>query len=305
VRLAYVVGAGSDNTVADPAAYLTTNGGAVTFADIDGVAGSADDGPVDYSPKASPASVVYPNPFGLTGPGGVPGQLRSAIRADPMPGTIAGAARLSAAEVEGILRLSAERAQITRAGIRLPRGQIARVWISVVGNPAAAGVEPPVLGTYRTPDATIFSWDVAVQKARTAIFYSRGLERGSPRAFSSRSVGFLSQDMYPPGIENTPPGPLFGFQALFSLQGGTVPSAPINLNVPNGITIFPGGFPLYRNGVLIGAIGISGDGIEQDDIIGASGARDYLAPQTSRADNFVYQSARLPYAKFPRASSSF
>ncbi len=305
VRLAYVVGGGSENTVADPATFLAANGSAVTFADIDGIPASADDGAVDYSPKASPPAVVYPNPFGLTGPGGVPGQLRSAIRADPLPGNIAGAARLSAAEVETILRLAAERTQITRAGIRLPRGKITQVWISVINNPAANGVEPVVLGTYRTPDATIFSWDVAVQKARTALFYSRGLERGTPRAFSSRSVGFLSQDRYPPGIGNNPQGLLFGFQAAFSLNGGTVPSAPINLNVPNGITIFPGGFPLYRNGVLIGAIGVSGDGIEQDDIVGASGARDLLAPQESRADNFVYERARLPYAKFPRASSSF
>lgn len=305
VRLAYVVGAGSENIVANPAAFLAANGSAVSFADIDGAAASADDGPVDYSPKASPPAVVYPNPFGLTGTGGVPGQLRSAIRADPLLGTIAGAARLSAAEVEGILRLAAERSQITRAGIRLPRGQIAQVWISVVNNPAVGGVEPVVLGTYRTPDATIFSWDVAVQKARTALFYSRGLERGTPRAFSSRSVGFLSQDIYPPGIGDNPPGPFFGWQEFYSLSGGTVPSAPINLNVPNGITIFPGGFPLYRNGVLIGAIGVSGDGIEQDDIVGASGAKNFLAPQTSRADNFVYESARLPYAKFPRASSSF
>lgn len=305
VRLAYVVGAWSNNTVANPAAFLASNGSAVTFADIDGVAASADDAAVDYAPKASPPSIVYPNPFGLTGPGGVPGELRSAIRADPMAGTISGAARLSAIEVESILRLATERATITRAGIRLPRGQIARVWISVVNNPAADGVKPVVLGTYRTPDATMFSWDVAVQKARTALFYSRGLERGTPRAFSSRSVGFLSQDSYPPGIKNTSPGPLFGLQGLFSLQGGEIPAKPINLNVPNGITIFPGGFPLYRNGVLIGAIGVSGDGIEQDDIIAASGARDFLAPPTARADNFVYQSARLPYAKFPRASSSF
>ena len=305
VRLAYVVGAGSDATVADPLAFLAANGSAVAFADIDGILASADDGPVNYSPRASPDAVVYPNPFGFTGPGGVPGQLRSAIRADPMAGTIAGAARLTAPEVESILRLAAERSQISRAGIRLPRGQITQVWISVINNPAVNGVEPVVLGTYRTPDATIFSWDVAVQKARTALFYSRGLERGTPRAFSSRSVGFLSQDIYPPGIGDNPPGPFFGLQALFSLSGGTVPAAPINPNVPNGITIFPGGFPLYRNGVLIGAIGVSGDGIDQDDICGASGARDFLAPKVNRADNFVYESARLPYAKFPRASSSF
>jgi hypothetical protein len=111
--------------------------------------------------------------------------------------------------------------------------------------------------------------------------------------------------MYPPGIDSTPPGPLNGLQALFSVSGLKVPAAPINLNVPNGITIFPGGFPLYRNGVLIGGIGVSGDGIEQDDIVGASGARDFLPPPESRADNMVYESARLPYARFPRASSSF
>lgn len=305
VRLAYQVETGSDATVAVPAAYLAANGMAVTLADIDGVAASADDGAVDYSPKASPAAVVYPDPFGLSGTNGTTGELRSAIRADPMPGTIAGQPRLTAAEVEGILRLASERSVITRAGIRLPRGQIARVWISVVNNPASAGVEPVVLGTYRTPDATIFSWDVAVQKARTAVFFSRGLERGTPRAFSSRSVGFLSQTMYPPGINGTPPGPLNGFQESFSLSGGAVPAAPVNLNVPNGITIFPGGFPLYRNGVLIGAIGVSGDGIEQDDIVGASGTRDFRPPQENRADNMVYQRARLPYAKFPRAASSF
>lgn len=313
IRLAYLVNTGSDSTVADPAAYLANpaNGQAVVLADIDGIPASSDDGAVNYSPKASPPAVAYPNPFGLLGADSIPGQLRSAIRADPLPGTIGGEARLSAAEVETILRLGAERSVITRAGIRLPRGQIARVWISVVNNPAADGVEPVVLGTYRTPDATIFSWDVAVQKARTALFFSRGLERGSPRAMSSRAVGFLSQSMYPPGIEGTPAGPLQVLQPLLSVRdfggatGFQIPTEPINPNVSNGITIFPGGFPLYRNGVLIGAVGVSGDGIEQDDIVAAAGARDFLAPAGSRADDMVYERARIPYAKFPRAASSF
>jgi hypothetical protein len=71
-------------------------------------------------------------------------------------------------------------------------------------------------------------------------------------------------------------------------------------NLPNGITIFPGGFPLYRNGQLIGAIGVSGDGIDQDDVIAAAGAENYPAPQAARADMLYYRNARLPYAKFPR-----
>jgi hypothetical protein len=71
----------------------------------------------------------------------------------------------------------------------------------------------------------------------------------------------------------------------------------------SGITIFPGGFPLYRNGQLIGAVGISGDGVDQDDIVGAAGTHDFLAPFSIRADQFAYLGARLPYAKFPRDPS--
>lgn len=312
LRVAYLASTGSNNTVANPSAFLAnpTNGQPVIFADIDGIPASLDNNPVDYSPKPSPATVLYPDPFGLTGINGSTGQLRSAIRADPIPGNLAGVPRLTALEVEDILRRAAERSQITRAGIRVPRGKITQVWISVINNPASPGVEPVVLGTYRTPDATIFSWDVAVQKARTALFFSRGLERGAPRAFSSRSVGFLAQSMYPPGIAGTFPGPFNGFQELWSLvnfgpNDNRVPAQPINLNVPNGITIFPGGFPLYRNGVLIGAIGVSGDGIEQDDIAAAAGTANFPPPPGSRSDDFVFQNARIPYAKFPRAATSF
>ena len=74
----------------------------------------------------------------------------------------------------------------------------------------------------------------------------------------------------------------------------------VNPNLPNGVTIFPGGFPLYRNGVLVGAIGVSGDGIEQDDIIAASGAAVFPSAEAIRADRTQYRGARLPYAKFPR-----
>jgi hypothetical protein len=69
---------------------------------------------------------------------------------------------------------------------------------------------------------------------------------------------------------------------------------PPNPELPNGITIFPGAFGWYRNGVLIGAIGISGDGVDQDDIVGASGTHDFLAPLSIRADQFFYRGARYP-----------
>lgn len=254
--------------------------------------------------------------------GGITNQLRSPIIGDSNPTLIEGEVRLSAAEVTSILSLAAQRANITRAGIRLPRGQKAQVFITVVSNPDADGVAPEILGTIQTPGATIFSWDVAVQKARTAIYFNRTNQNLFPFAniaMSTRTVGFLAQAHYPPGIKNTAPGPFLGLQELFSsfppsafpptpltntLNGVVVTNAPaIDPNLPNGITIFPGGFPLYRNGVLIGAIGVSGDGIDQDDIIAASGTVNFLPPENRRADQFRYRNARLPYAKFPRNPS--
>jgi uncharacterized protein GlcG (DUF336 family) len=239
--------------------------------------------------------------------GGVAGQIRQPIMADPIPGNINGQPRLSAEEVTSILAFAADRVRTTRGGIRLPVGTRMEAFISVVNNPNDPTVSPAVLGTFRTGDATIFSWDVAVQKARTALAFS-----DNGRAFSTRTVGFLSQTHLPPGIDVESPGPFFGLQEGFS---GLLPAALPALvpnpafspdpRFPNGMTIFPGGFPLYRNGQLIGAIGISGDGIDQDDIVGASGTQEFPAPFGIRADRFGFDGARLPYAKFPRDPEGF
>ena len=35
----------------------------------------------------------------------------------------------------------------------------------------------------------------------------------------------------------------------------------------NGLQIFSGGFPIFRGSTLVGALGISGDGIQQDALI--------------------------------------
>jgi uncharacterized protein GlcG (DUF336 family) len=270
--------------------------------------GNADPGfPIVGSPP--------PFPYLVATFGGVTGQIRQPIIGDPIAASINGQPRLNAAEVSSIIDFAAKRVRITRAGIRLPIGTQMQVFITVVNNPNIDGVAPTVLGTFRTGEATLFSWDVAVQKARTAVFYSRhdfaGL--GTNVALSTRAVGFLAQKNYPPSIDAEPPGPFFTEQDRVSGFAGTEPNVTFTAmagttplrngiipDLPNGITIFPGGFPLYRNGVLIGAIGISGDGVDQDDIVGASGTHDFLAPMPIRADEFFFRSARLPYAKFPR-----
>jgi hypothetical protein len=88
----------------------------------------------------------------------------------------------------------------------------------------------------------------------------------------------------------------------------------------NGIQIFPGAVPLYRSGILIGAIGISGDGIDQDDLVafysssraglnyaGQTTVGDpmlgFNAPQEMRADhiNLTPEGIRLRYVNCPEA----
>ena len=253
-----------------------------------------------------------PFPYPVATFAGVTGEIRQPIINDPFfPAPINGQARLTAPEVSSIINYAAQRVKITRAGIRLPIGTQMQAFITVVNNPDMPFTAPTVLGTFRTGEATLFSWDVAVQKARTVIHYSRNdfLNFGQNIAMSVRCVGFLAQCNYPPGINSQPPGPFNGEQEMFSgLNGNHCNPAAITPNsafapdpeLPNGITIFPGSFGLYRNGVLIGAIGVSGDGVDQDDIVGAAGTHDFLAPNAIRSDSFNFRGTRLPYAKFPR-----
>jgi uncharacterized protein GlcG (DUF336 family) len=261
----------------------------------------------NYPLMGAPPAFPYPK----ASFGGVTGELRQPIITDPLfPTPIDGQARLTAAEMTNIINFAADRVRITRAGIRLPIGTQMQVFITVVNNPNTPNVAPTVLGTFRTGEATLFSWDVSVQKARTVIYYSTNdfLNFGFDAAMSVRTVGFLAQCNYPPGIDGNAQGPFNGQQERFSgLLGNhcnpaaiTFSGTGINPALPNGITIFPGAFGLYRNGVLIGAIGISGDGVDQDDIAGASGTHDFLAPLSIRADQLFFRGTRLPYAKFPR-----
>jgi hypothetical protein len=68
----------------------------------------------------------------------------------------------------------------------------------------------------------------------------------------------------------------------------------------NGITIFPGGLPLYKQDQLVGAVGISGDGVDQDDLIASAGSAGFEAPPARRSDQVTIRGVRLPWVKFPR-----
>ena len=90
----------------------------------------------------------------------------------------------------------------------------------------------------------------------------------------------MAQAFFPPGIAGAPEGPLLGLQDAMNPT-----CAPVTLPLDNGITIFPGGVPLYKGGVLVGAIGVSGDGVDQDDFIATAGADLFPPPSGTMADS--------------------
>ena len=277
-----------------------------------------------------PIRPAQPSQFTSVTVGGVSGET------DPrfFPFIASPAGGLTAADVNTIISHAAQQASITRAAIRQPLGSSARVSIAVVD------VQGRVLGLFRTQDAPIFGFDVSVQKARTAAFYSSatagaqlraagfgsyvdrgaadGLKLDGSVAFTDRAGGFLHRPFFPDGIDNTPAGPFSTEINVFSpfnvglqldliktnlqaaIVGAAVPCSTIP-SLANGLQIFPGSVPLYKNGVLVGAVGISGDGVDQDDIISAGGGNGFSPPPNIRSDQIFVRGVRLPFLKFPRS----
>ena len=62
-----------------------------------------------------------------------------------------------------------------------------------------------------------------------------------------------------------------------------------------GLIEFPGGLPLYKNGQLVGGIGVSGDGVDEDEAVALAGAAGFLAPEALRIDTVT--SGSVPYIK--------
>jgi uncharacterized protein GlcG (DUF336 family) len=281
----------------------------------------------------SPILGAQTSQFTPTVVGGIAGEVDT--RFFPFAGSVPVTANsLTATDVNTIIAHAAQQANITRAAIRQPLGSNARVSIAVVD---PNGV---VLGLFRQADAPVFGFDVSVQKARSAAFLSRanaaalltaagfgsyasraaadGVQLNGAVALSDRAIGFLHRPFFPDGIDDTAPGPfstLIDQWSVFNvglqldliktnlqavLGGAALPCTSLS-NLPNGLQIFAGSIPLYKNGELVGAIGISGDGIDQDDLIAAAGATGYAPATGMRSDQFFVRSVRLPFVKFPRS----
>ena len=230
----------------------------------------------------------------LVGPLDSPGPAPDGDLVAPRDGSA-----LSALEVRQILDRAIATANQTRAIIRLPIGSRARMVIAVTD------LDGTILGLHRMPDATFFSIDVAVAKARNMVYFSSpsgvadlpGIPAGT--AVTNRTIGFGAQPLFPPGIDGSDHGPFFDLYVKDANNPCTQGSQPPNSN-QNGIVFFPGALPLYKNGVLAGGLGVSGDGVEQDDYVTSGAATGFEAAPNSRADRVFIDGVRMPYLKFPR-----
>jgi uncharacterized protein GlcG (DUF336 family) len=360
-------------STAVPVASLSTLGAFEPYFDTDGS---------ERSPDGTAISNAYARTYGVLPLAGLTTNANDAFGSLASPAVVLSAARgtptqefprrgwvprfpprdsplglITQADVVQLVQQSANAAEIVRAAIRNPNGVPERVWISVVDT---AG---NICGSFRTDDATVFSFDVHVQKARTAAFFSN-----NQVGFTSRAIGFMAQTSYPPGVQNTPAGPISGLMpdkpgnvsagslgdppsdgagrlteiaqllvddnfngvlnvpavaaapatlgdkvsavvqllarrlprirdgrisplqaaitvdlTLLRLRGGGQPTP--RTDIPNGITIFAGGVPIYKNGILVGGLGVSGGGIDQDDIIAFLGQKGFDPPSGVRCDS--------------------
>ncbi|MFC3712519.1 heme-binding protein [Sphingoaurantiacus capsulatus] len=204
-----------------------------------------------------------------------------------------------------------------------------------------------LLAAQRNPAlATGADANVSAFVARTRTFLNDPAALTGQKAITARAIGNLARPYFPDGELGRPNGPLSrpianwsplstGLQSALVfdnlaqhvghvVSGGTSPDTPAActfLPAPsaagprlrNGIQIFPGAVPVYRGTTLVGAIGVSGDGIDQDDMIsflgthnaGVGGANVRNADPVSRSDTIVVDvnpgTARLRYVGCPFA----
>ena len=254
--------------------------------------------------QASRPSAVSAGPVTGTGsffvtPANSAGQPPDGDLIAPAAGPLGG---LSASDVQTILNNAEATANATRAAIRLPIGSRTRMVIAV------ADLDGSVIGLRRMADSTVFSIDVAVSKARNMVYFNSSVRAaadlpGVPigTAVTNRTISFGAQPLFPPGIDGAGAGPFFNLYVQDVANPCTqgLQTGPPNAN-KSGIVFFPGSAGLYRNGALVGGLGVSGDGVDEDDFVTNGGTLGFEAPASIRADQISISGVRLPYFKFPR-----
>src|SRR5438105_1759958 len=226
-------------------------------------------------------------------------------------------------------------AQLTAADVTRVVEQAVTRAVSISGNSVIAVTdrEGYVLGVWNVSggEPTDEQIATAVSKAGTAAFLS-----SNQNAFTSRTAGFIIQQHFPPGVRNAAPGPLVGvglsnlfFSDINKFKGpGSVPlfsPTPGLAIIPVRFTSLdgtPGGIPLYKNGVLVGGIGVTGDGIpgpvpmfrdenplafisgyDKDEDVALAGQTGFRPSSSITADNVYINGFALSYVNSSTSNS--
>ena len=236
---------------------------------------------------------------------------------------------LSVDDVRTIVDQSVAQAQKTRAQVRLPYGLTASFIIAVTDQ------SREILAEFRMVDSLFDAVDVVPSKARNAYYFStregyevlrqlrgRGALRRLPLgARSSGRTGLGPHEPHhrlrrpaplPPGHRRLPardPGPwfdLFVYDTLNPCTEGPGPSRGGNRSFvnQNGITWFAGSAPLYQERPARGRHRrVSGDGVEQNDLVTAAGAVGFEPPDRRCGWTTASSAPATARCAFPGSSS--
>ncbi|MBN4055400.1 heme-binding protein, partial [bacterium AH-315-K03] len=147
----------------------------------------------------------------------------------------------------------------------------------------------------------------AISKAVTGAYLS-----SEGNAFSTRTASQIVQENFNPVEAAQPGGPLFGVQfSQFSCSDFTMDGAAISVGprrAPLGMSADPGGLPLYKNGTVVGGIGVIADGLysldkiisdsdrSSDEMIAFAGTFNYAAPVDRRGDRITVDGKAIRFS---------
>jgi uncharacterized protein GlcG (DUF336 family) len=224
---------------------------------------------------------------------------------------------LSAADVQQIIAQAVAEAKARNTpGVIAVTDRVGNVLAvySMTGARATATLRPGPGGNLDAQGVVVPAAAAAIAKAITGAYLSSG-----GQAFSTRTASMIVQQNFPPSpaAVGLPSGPLFGVQfsslpcsdlaARYSAAGGAGAFVGPKRS-PLGLAADPGGFPLYKNGALVGGVGVMSDGdygfdadvsnIDNDDEenVALAATHGFAAPATITADNVSLAGTTLRYS---------
>jgi uncharacterized protein GlcG (DUF336 family) len=258
--------------------------------------------------SSTPAPAPTPTPSSTSGPVFTPPAQESLMTADVQRIIAQAAGEASARNLPSMIAVTDRVGNVLAVFRMTGAPDTMRVSTKTIGGTAAAGDEIGLQG------AMVPAVTGAIAKAITGAYLSSG-----GNAFSSRTASQIVQQHFPPapttvGLES---GPLFGVQ--FSqlpcsdlssrfLPGGGAGAMIGPKRSPLGLAADPGGFPIYKNGVVVGGIGVMGDGdygfdqnvldtdTDGEELIALAGIQGFMPPEDIRAEKIFVDGTALRFS---------